>query len=108
MPSYSERDQDSLRLSDNAAAVLLARAVQLDSVTAAKVSIAELRQAALDAGIAPDAFEQAVAEFRAASSAVEVEPAKDRPRRWPALVGALLAAAVLLAVFLSRAVVSVP
>ena len=108
MPSYSERDQDSLRLSDNAATVLLARAVQLDSVNTAKVSIAELRQAALDAGIAPEAFEQAVAEFRAASSAVEVKPAKDRLRRWPALVGALLSAAVLLSVFLSRAVMSAP
>jgi hypothetical protein len=108
MPSYSERDQDSLRLSDNAATVLLARAVQLDSANAAKVSIAELRQAALDAGIAPEAFEQAVAEFRAAGSAVEVKPAKDRLRRWPAVVGALLSAAVLLSVFLSRAVMSAP
>jgi len=108
MPSYSESDRDSLQLSDNAAEVLLARAVQLDSVNAAKVSIAELRQAALDAGIAPEAFEQAVAEFRAVSSAGEVKPAKDRARRWPALVGGLLAAAVLLAVFLSRAVMPAP
>jgi len=108
MVSYPGSDKDSARLSDNASAVLLARATQLDSVNRAKTSVAELRQAALDAGIAPDAFEQALAEFRAASAVPGVEPAEAPRGRRYWIVGAVLMAALLLMAFLSRIVVSAP
>jgi hypothetical protein len=102
MVSYPGSDKDSARLSDNAAAVLLARATQLDSVNRAKTSIAELRQAALDAGIAPDAFEQALAEFRAASTLPDIKRADDRRPRWRWMAGWILLVALLLATFVSR------
>lgn len=79
MTSQSENEPDAVRLSEDAAAMLLARASQLDAANANHVSIAELRTAARTAGIAPDAFEQALAEFRNASAVVT--PAEQPPRR---------------------------
>jgi hypothetical protein len=100
MASDPGDDQDSVRLSDDSAAVLLKRATQLDAASASKVSIAELRAAARDAGIAPEAFEQALAEFRAAGATMEAKPAARRrgPRYWLAgvVVTALLLAYMLL------------
>jgi hypothetical protein len=81
MTSQSGNEPDAVRLSEDAAAVLLARASQLDAANAGHVSIAELRQAARTAGIAPEAFEQALAEFRNASAVAT--PTGFRPkRRW--------------------------
>lgn len=108
MSSHSGREQDSVRLSEDSAAGLLARATQLDAATADKVSIAELREAARDAGIAPDAFEQAVSEFHAASAVADVKPAEGSRRRWYWVAGVVLAAALLLVLALSRIVVVTP
>ena len=55
-------DQTPRRLSDEEARRLLSRAVELDVRAADTWSLAELREAALEAGVALDAFEQAVDE----------------------------------------------
>jgi hypothetical protein len=106
MTSQSGNESDAVRLSEDAAAMLLARASQLDAANANHVSIAELRAAARTAGIAPDAFDQALAEFRAASAIAT--PSKPRSRRpWvrPLVLAALLYAAF---VFFSRLFVNTP
>jgi hypothetical protein len=107
MTSQSSKDQDSARLSEDAAAMLLARASQLDAANAGAVSIADLRQAARNAGIAPEAFEQALIEFRAASQS-STAVAEPRPKRtWTTRL--VLATVLILAaaVFLSRLFVGV-
>lgn len=81
MTSNSGKEPDAIRLSEDAAAMLLARASQLDATTADRASIAELRQAARNAGIAPEAFEQALSEFHAANAAA-VPNAPAPKRRW--------------------------
>jgi hypothetical protein len=102
MASQHGSEPDSVRLSEDAAAVLLARATELDAAGAGRVSIAELRQAARDAGIAPEAFEQALSELRAASAVAAVE----RPgrRRWRRYWMAGIVLATLLLVFVSSMV----
>jgi hypothetical protein len=83
------------RLPPEAARRLLARASEIDAARGADPSVAELREAAREAGIAPEAFEAALAEHRAR---VGLAPAGARPPRlarlWP---GALAAAAALAA-----------
>ena len=75
----------STTLSEDAAHRLLARAVELDAHRVSQVSIAQLREIAREAGIAPDAFEDALAELRGVTE-VAAEPAKPRLfrvlRRW--------------------------
>ena len=53
-----------LALSEDAAHRLLARAVELDAQRGSRVSVAQLREIAREAGIAPEAFDDALAEFR--------------------------------------------
>jgi hypothetical protein len=102
MAQQSGNEQDSVRLSEDSAAVVLARATQLDAARAANVSVAELRRAALDAGIAPEAFEQALAEFRAAGAVGDVERAGRTRRRWYWIAAPVLTAALFLALLLLR------
>jgi hypothetical protein len=59
-----QRSDDSI--SDDKAAQVLDRAAQLDAARGREVSVQDLREAALEAGISPDAFERALAEVRAA------------------------------------------
>ena len=94
MTSQSGHEPDAVRLSEDAAAMLLARASQLDAATANHVSIAELRQAARTAGIAPEAFEQALAEFRSANAIASL-PKQSPKRPWvrPLVVAAIIYAA---------------
>ena len=101
MTSQSGKERDAVRLSEDAAAMLLARASELDAATADQASIAELRQAARNAGIAPEAFEQALSEFHAANS-VHVSNEPKPKRRWVTKV--VVATFLLLAalVFFSR------
>ena len=108
MVTKPENEKDSVRLSGESAADLLARATQLDAALAGKVSVAELRQAARDAGIAPEAFEQALAEHQAASAAVNVKPAEGGRRRRFWVLGVVLTAALLTFLFLGRIMVSTP
>ena len=56
----TERHEDAVRVSDDEARRLLARAVALDGATRGDVSVAQLRQAALEAGVQPEAFEAAL------------------------------------------------
>ena len=81
MTSQSGKESDAVRLSEDAAATLLARASQLDAATADRATIAELRQAARNAGIAPEAFEQALSEFHAANAVAVLNEPKPK-RRW--------------------------
>ena len=99
----TERDhtRDAERLSHEAARRLLERATELEAARGAQVSVAELREAAREAGITADAFEQALTEFRAAdlSSLMAPSPAGRwrLARFWPA---ALMLAALLSVLFL--------
>jgi hypothetical protein len=72
-------------LSEDAAHRLLARAVELDAHRASQVSVAQLREIASEAGIAVDAFDDALAEFRSLTE-VPAEPSKPgftrAIRRW--------------------------
>ena len=89
MPDESASHLGPEALSEDAAHRLLARAVELDARRASDVSIAQLRDIALEAGIAPAAFEDALAEIRGLS-ATGVGPAAPGPlrkiwRRWQGL-----------------------
>jgi hypothetical protein len=100
------KGRDAERLPEEAARRLLERASELEAVRSAELSVAELREAARDAGITPGAFEQALAEFRGTDQSL-VAPAPVRRRRlarlWPA---ALILAAVLSYLFLRMIVVA--
>jgi hypothetical protein len=58
----------SRSLSDDVARRLLARASEIDSDHSAELTLADLRQASLEAGIAPIAFEQALIELQESHS----------------------------------------
>lgn len=104
----TERDQtsDAERLPEGAARHLLERASELEAARGAELSVAELREAAREAGITPGAFEQALAELRGRDG-ITVTPASVAPTRlrrlaafWPvALVTALGLAYVLMRMF---------
>ena len=100
----TERNQarDAERLPEEAARRLLQRASELEAARSTELSVAELRDAARDAGITPGAFEQALAEIRARDAAAAGGLVSGRRRGlirfWPA---ALILAA-LLTVFVIR------
>ena len=94
----SDRDPNAIRLPDDVAQRLLARATELDD-RSGRTSIDQLRRAANEAGISPAAFEAALAELargelgRPASAGM---PAIDVRGRWvtsPLRRGLLVAAA---------------
>ena len=58
----SDRDPNAIRLPDDVAQRLLARATELDD-RSGRTSIDQLRRAATEAGISPAAFETALAEL---------------------------------------------
>jgi hypothetical protein len=99
----TERNQarDAERLPEEAARRLLERASELEAARGADLSVAELREAAREAGIRPSAFEQALAEYRRTdpASAATAAPALRRrlARFWPAalVLAALLSVLVL-------------
>lgn len=71
---------ESTRVSEPAAARLLARASELDVAFRGNVAIAELRAAALEAGISQAAFEAALAELQAEDVVRAVPPPKEKRR----------------------------
>jgi hypothetical protein len=81
---------DAERLTEESARRVLQRAGELEAARGSELSVAELREAAREAGIAPGAFEQALTEFRrTAPSSVEVATPEVRRRLsrfWPAAV----------------------
>lgn len=86
----TERNQarDAERLPEEAARRLLERASELEAARGAELSIAELREAAREAGITPGAFEQALAEYRgtdpSSPGAAALAPRRRMARFWPA------------------------
>lgn len=86
---------DSVRLDEGAARRLIERATELDARMASQTSVADLREAALAAGISEEAFRRALEEVRGADS-VASAPAVPRRRRSVVTVTviALLIAAV--------------
>jgi len=101
----TERDQarDAERVPEETARRLLARATELDAARLTELSVAQLRDAAREAGIAPAAFEQALAELRARDHAPAAGPAPTRrlTRLWPAalILATLLSIIVLRMLF---------
>lgn len=55
---------DAAAISDAAAQRLIARAIELDARRTADVSVPQLREAVLEAGVSPAAFDAALAELR--------------------------------------------
>lgn len=96
-----EQAPESERLSEEAARRLLARASELEAAGDTELSVAELREAAREAGIASAAFEQALAERRSRDPAAAAGLAPTGLRRvarfWPA---ALIIVVLLSYVFL--------
>ena len=83
----SEPHSDAQRLPEDAAHRLLARAVEIDNPRSSEITIAQLRDAAAEAGISNVAFDEALAELRgtARGNAYDAPThlgALDRVRRW--------------------------
>lgn len=108
-----ERDQpdDAERLPEEAVRRLLARASELEAARTAELSVAELRDVAREAGIAPSALEQAIAELRGrpvADTATGMVPSRRfqlRSLGFGALLTVGFITAALLLVLLTRLVV---
>ena len=86
-------ESDPEVLSNPVAERVLTRASELDAaLRAGTLAVSELRSAAVEAGIAPEAFEAALAEVREAEEAPEPNVAVRPParRRWWALAASAL------------------
>lgn len=96
--------RETERLPEGAAQRLLARASELQAERDAELSVADLREAAQAAGIAPSAFEQALAELRdhGITVAPTTAPVPSGRRRLTALWPVAALAALLFAFFLMR------
>jgi hypothetical protein len=105
----TERDEprDAERLSAENARRLLSRASELEAARGSELSIAELREAAREAGIAPIAFDQALTELRARDSALQAgsPPKPSGIRRMARFWPAALIVAVFLTFLLLRMIV---
>ena len=97
-----DQTRNTERLPEEAARRLLARASELEAARVSELSVAELREAAREAGIAPSAFEQALAELRARNPSTAVRPAPTRLQRLARFWPAALILAALLSIFLIR------
>jgi hypothetical protein len=90
MPNSSPLDADTKVLSESSAARLLARARELDQLHSAGSTVADLRVAATEAGIAAPAFDAALAELQRGN--VTRAPAlRDRARRRVVIVTVMVA-----------------
>ena len=67
---------EARKLADEDVRRLLARASELEARQATQLTVAELREVALEAGIAPNAFERAVVELHSGPAVMESEPVK--------------------------------
>ena len=102
----TEREQfrDAERLPEEVARRILERASELEAARSAELSVAELREAAREAGITPTAFEQALAEIRGtdlSSPAAVLAPQRRLARLWPAalVLATLLSVSVMRLLF---------
>jgi hypothetical protein len=102
----TDRDPNAIRLPDDVAQRLLARATELDERNG-RTSIDQLRRAATEAGISPAAFEAALAELARGElgrPAAATAPAIDVRGSWvtsPFRRGLLVAAAALAAILIA-------
>lgn len=106
----TDRDPNAIRLPDDVAQRLLARATELDE-RGGRTSIDQLRRAATEAGISPAAFETALAELargelgRPGAAAIDVRGSwVTSPLRRVLLIAAAAVALLLLGVGLVRSV----
>jgi len=107
----TDRDPNAIRLPDDVAQRLLARATELDE-RGGRTSIDQLRRAATEAGISPAAFEAALAELArgelgrpAPAAGIDVRGSwVTSPLRRGLLVAVAAIAAILLAVGAMRSV----
>ncbi len=81
MPADRNHPDESERLSDEAVRRLLGRASELEAARSSELSLAELRDVAREAGIAPSALEQAIAELRSQQPAADAQPSIVEPSR---------------------------
>ncbi len=96
MPHEPLSDAELVRLSEDSAHRLLARAIELDDSRGSETTIAELRDIAREAGISAQAFDAAFRELSALARtpvAGEADSARDKPsnvvsRFWHRLRGA--------------------
>ena len=94
-----ERLPSETLVSEEAAHRVLARAVELDARLADQVSIAQLREVAREAGIAPAAFDEALSEFRLEQARADEKQGglfrklwrSDKKSMWSGLTSNLLA-----------------
>ena len=78
MSDEPDQGGNARKLSDAEARRILARATEIDAVSAG-VSIADLREAAGQAGIASDAFDEALVELRSNAASADPESSKPAP-----------------------------
>ena len=98
MSTPDRTPDDQLRIPEEVARRLFARASELDATGARMLTVAQARDAAHQAGISLPAFEAALAELRqqqAVAPATQAGTALHRPRRHVARVTVLAAALVL-------------
>jgi hypothetical protein len=97
MTEQNDRDLDRVRLPEDAARRLIARATELDARLATESSIADLRDAARQAGISNEAFQRALDEARSGSahSAAAKRSASLAPHRYVRVAIILLIVGVL-------------
>lgn len=92
MTEYHSPEDEAVRLSDDAAHRLLARAIELDQTRSSDTTVRELRDAAREAGISVQAFDAALRELAAAPRAVDTAGLRPPPggilrRLWGRLQG---------------------
>jgi hypothetical protein len=105
----TERNQvrDAERLPEEAARRLLQRASELEAARNTSLSVAELREAASEAGITAAAFDQALAELQASQASSAVVPTTRRRRLAPLAVTALTVMGLLSMLLVLRLMISV-
>lgn len=85
------RAHETTVLSESLTKRVLTRASEIDAALRSGATIAQLRAAALEAGISEQAFEAALAEAQSGESEVTGRaPSRPRWRRWAVLVAALV------------------
>ncbi|MES2521793.1 MAG: hypothetical protein V4617_03760 [Gemmatimonadota bacterium] len=99
MSDHLPSDPRSEILSESSAARLLARASELDAARRTGVDVADLRAAAMEAGISSGSFDAALAELQRADSAPPPVVGRSGAVRWGRWAG--LAAAVLFTAYVA-------
>ncbi|MGH7462966.1 MAG: hypothetical protein ACREMA_18325 [Longimicrobiales bacterium] len=97
MTADRNHPDDTEKLPEETVRRVLTRASELEAARANELSLAELRDVAREAGIAPSAVEQAIAELRGRNSLPDTEPTAAQPTRSGRFRSAVLGAGLLMA-----------